>query len=439
MGFELLDHQLEPIELENQASVDAIDAIAGAGRVGEHAQLVEDGVSLGHGDDLLFGPRALDRDVLEDAAQVPEGYAGLGRERQEYVELPEQPREQLDGPEAPLVLPGARANPRVAGPAGEPAARVDDAIVHVHTGYCDTRPALAVRRARANVDIPRRSYDAPAVPRTYEYPRPAVTVDIVVFTMRAEDLAVLLIRRAADPFEGAWALPGGFVEENEALEKAAARELAEETSLTSVGLEQLGAFGAPGRDPRGHTVSIVFYTFVAGESAPIIVAGDDAAEAAWHPLRTLPLRSSLNRVAGPPAAPLRRGEVPPAPPSAGRAGKRTPMPRLAFDHATILEAARQRLQERLAARWRDPELGFDAVRELRFQLVPVNFTLAELQGVYEAILGHTIDRRRFRARLLAQKMVEPLTTPGPGKSRSELFRWTTLPRAPTSTPRLRSR
>src|SRR5262252_3158541 len=84
------------------------------------------------------------------------------------------------------------------------------------------------------------------VPFTYEFPRPAVTVDACIFTMRADDLAVLLIRRNSNPFKGLWALPGGFVDKNESLERAAARELEEETGITGVALEQLAAFGDPG-------------------------------------------------------------------------------------------------------------------------------------------------------------------------------------------------
>src|SRR5271170_7253316 len=101
--------------------------------------------------------------------------------------------------------------------------------------------------------------------------------------MRAEDLAVLLIKRKKAPFKGAWALPGGFVNGNEPLERAAARELVEETGIAGVALEQLGAFGDPGRDPRGHTVTVVFYSFVVADAQP--VAADDAADARWVSVR----------------------------------------------------------------------------------------------------------------------------------------------------------
>ncbi|HEX8087366.1 MAG TPA: NUDIX hydrolase [Blastocatellia bacterium] len=114
----------------------------------------------------------------------------------------------------------------------------------------------------------------------YEHPRPAMTVDIVLFCREAERIKVLLIKRGRDPFKGRWAFPGGFVDENESLEDAAARELHEETGLENVPLRQVGAFGDPGRDPRGHTVSVVFAALL--ETRAEAKAGDDAEDAAWH-------------------------------------------------------------------------------------------------------------------------------------------------------------
>ena len=131
------------------------------------------------------------------------------------------------------------------------------------------------------------------MPFTYPFSRPAVTADVVLFAMRAGDLAVLLIRRRHEPFEGAWALPGGFVDENEPLETAALRELAEEAGVTGVSVTQLGAFGEPGRDPRGHTVSVAYFGFT-GADAPAVTAGDDAAEAEWHPVDALPERLAFD-------------------------------------------------------------------------------------------------------------------------------------------------
>ena len=231
----------------------------------------------------------------------------------------------------------------------------------------------------------------------YPFPRPAVTADVVMFTMRADDLAVLLIRRGQPPFEGAWALPGGFVEENEPLERAAARELSEETGVTGVPLEQLGAFGAPGRDPRGHTVTVAYFTFVVAESVRAR-AGDDAADVAWHPLRSLPLKASVV-----PLGPRPRG-------------RRPPPVALAFDHDVVIETALARLRERLD----------DPLRPSRFQLVPPRFTLAELQRVYEVILGRPLDKRNFRARLLARGLVEQAGASarrtGPHRP-AQLYRW----------------
>ncbi len=121
----------------------------------------------------------------------------------------------------------------------------------------------------------------------YEYPRPSVTVDIALFRRGKKGrLEVLLIKRARPPFKGQWAFPGGFVDQDESLEDAAARELQEETGLTQIHCEQLGAFGDPGRDPRGHTVSVAFMALLDGEYAP--QASDDAADAAWHSARRPP-------------------------------------------------------------------------------------------------------------------------------------------------------
>src|SRR3954469_6721508 len=141
---------------------------------------------------------------------------------------------------------------------------------------------------------------------TYEYPRPALTVDVAIVTREAPP-RVLLIRRKKDPFAGSWAMPGGFVDENERLADAARRELVEETGVTVADLEQLYTAGDPGRDPRGWTVSVAYLARVdADEVKP--VAGDDAAAADWFPL-----------------------DAP---------------PELAFDHAMLLQRAKTRLADR---------------------------------------------------------------------------------------------
>jgi 8-oxo-dGTP diphosphatase len=143
---------------------------------------------------------------------------------------------------------------------------------------------------------PKKSY-------TYEYPRPALTVDSVLVTRESRP-RVLLIRRKHDPFAGRWALPGGFVDENEPLVDAARRELREETGVDLPGLEQLYTAGDPGRDPRGWTVSVVFLARVDADSLRP-KADDDAEAAGWFPL-----------------------DAP---------------PEMAFDHSDILARARQRI------------------------------------------------------------------------------------------------
>lgn len=141
---------------------------------------------------------------------------------------------------------------------------------------------------------------------TYEYPRPALTVDVVLATREAKP-RVLLIRRKAEPFAGRWAIPGGFVEEGERLADAARRELQEETSVDGIELEQLYTAGDPGRDPRGWTVSVVYLARVKPDELKPIAA-DDAAEVKWFALDKLPA--------------------------------------LAFDHAMILDRVRSRIRDR---------------------------------------------------------------------------------------------
>ena len=121
------------------------------------------------------------------------------------------------------------------------------------------------------------------------YRNPALAVDGVVLARgrQGDPFSVLLVERGRDPFRGCFALPGGFVDYGEDLAAAIDREIREETGLVGLPFRQFRAFGAPDRDPRGHTVSVVYVAVIEGE-APTAIAGDDAAAAAWHPVGTLP-------------------------------------------------------------------------------------------------------------------------------------------------------
>ncbi|MEP7270156.1 MAG: NUDIX domain-containing protein [Acidobacteriota bacterium] len=187
--------------------------------------------------------------------------------------------------------------------------------------------------------------------------RPSVTVDLVIFTIAENDLRVLLIRRKQGPFRNCWALPGGFVEMNESLEDAAARELKEEVGVENVYLEQLFTFGEPKRDPRGRVISVSYFALVDAERQRI-VAASDAADAGWR------------TVFDPPP--------------------------LAFDHDRILEYAVWRLRNKLE--W----------TTVGYELLPKRFTLSQLQRVYEIILQKPIDKRNFRKKILAQGQLREL-------------------------------
>ncbi len=122
----------------------------------------------------------------------------------------------------------------------------------------------------------------------YDWPRPMVTVDATVFAIIKGKAKLLLIKRGREPFKGKWALPGGFVEIDEELEDAVVRELAEETGLKNVRLEQMHTFGRCGRDPRGRQITIVFLGIAAAKEQTKLKAGDDAAHARWFNIERLP-------------------------------------------------------------------------------------------------------------------------------------------------------
>jgi len=125
------------------------------------------------------------------------------------------------------------------------------------------------------------------MPYTYEYPHPAVTTDIALFSFSGSGLRVLLVKRKAPPFEGQWALPGGFVEIDEPLDACAARELREETGVETVTLTQFHTFGTPDRDPRERVISVAYLGLLPSDSPPP-TAGSDAVDAQWHSVTELP-------------------------------------------------------------------------------------------------------------------------------------------------------
>ena len=184
---------------------------------------------------------------------------------------------------------------------------------------------------------------------TYEYPRAALTVDCVVFGLDDEDLKVLLIQRDLEPFEGRWALPGGFVHVDESLEDAARRELEEETGISEVFLEQLYTIGTLGRDPRERVVTVAYYALVKlGDHT--VQAATDARNAAWFSVDDLPP--------------------------------------LAFDHDGIFAMALERLR------------GKVRYQPIGFELLPKKFALRQLQHLYEAVLDRPLDKRNFRKKIM---------------------------------------
>ncbi|WP_221032750.1 NUDIX hydrolase [Actomonas aquatica] len=190
---------------------------------------------------------------------------------------------------------------------------------------------------------------------TYQYAHPAVTVDAVVFGFDESDLKVLLVQRAGEPHRGSWALPGGFVEMTEDLETAARRELAEETGLSRLFLEQLYTFGAPERDPRERVISVAYYALVKLMDHAVRAASD-AKEVAWFPVADLP--------------------------------------DLAFDHEEIVNMALKRLKGKI----RYEPIGFE--------LLPEKFPLSELQRLYETVLEQPLDKRNFRKKIQGMGLLQ---------------------------------
>jgi 8-oxo-dGTP diphosphatase len=203
--------------------------------------------------------------------------------------------------------------------------------------------------------------------------RVMVAVDVIAFCVRRDELQVLLVQRKHPPFEGMWAAPGGFIRADESLEDAACRELAEETSLSNIYLEQLYTFGDPNRDPRGRVISVAYFALLPTPGVRL-QAGSDAARVAWHPVSNLP--------------------------------------ELAFDHADIINYALTRLRYKLE------------YSHVGFQLLPEEFTLTELQAAYEIILGESLDKRNFRRKILQAGILEETGQYRSGEGRpAKLYRY----------------
>ncbi len=181
----------------------------------------------------------------------------------------------------------------------------------------------------------------------YRYPHPAVTTDCVVFGFDGRELKVLLIERGLEPYKGMWAFPGGFMRIDETAEQCAIRELKEETGMVLTQVRQLGAFSGVHRDPRERVVTIAFYA-LARQSE--VIGGDDAAHARWWPIKEIP--------------------------------------QLAFDHDYILRRAMERIRQ---------DIHFEPVG---FGLMEEEFTIADLQRLYESILGVHFDRRNFYRKMM---------------------------------------
>ncbi len=209
---------------------------------------------------------------------------------------------------------------------------------------------------------------------TYQHPRPALTVDCVVFGVEEGALKVLLIQRDLEPFRGRWALPGGFVHLDETLDQAALRELREETGLDRVYLEQLYTFGRVDRDPRERVVSVAYCALVRLMDHQV-KAATDARAAAWFALEDVP--------------------------------------KLAFDHQEIVQVAKERLQGKLR------------YKPIGFELLPPKFTLTQLQTLYETILERPLDKRNFRKKVLATELLEGLdeVQQGVAHRAAQLFRF----------------
>ena len=188
----------------------------------------------------------------------------------------------------------------------------------------------------------------------YEYPRPALTADCVIFGFDGKSLRILLIERGVEPYRGSWALPGGFMRMDETIDECAHRELREETGIEDIYLEQCHVFSSVARDPRGRVVTVAFIALVRPSDYKVI-GGDDASRAEWFDFSSLPP--------------------------------------LAFDHREIVDFARNYLKEILR------------LRPIAFRLLDEMFTIDELRRVYEVINDTRYDRRNFERKAMQSDMI----------------------------------
>src|SRR3989344_4600515 len=189
-----------------------------------------------------------------------------------------------------------------------------------------------------------------------EFEHPYVTVDVLIFSIRNKQLSTLLIRRSDDPFKGSFAIPGGFVQMNETLDKAAKRVIDQKGHQNNLYLEQLNSFGDLDRDPRGRVVSVAYLALVPQDNAIDVDDGKHVIK--WFPVKTLPP--------------------------------------LAFDHEKIITYAVERIKSKL---------GYSNIAA---NLLPEKFRLTELQQIYEMVLGRPLDKRNFRKKMASLNLLEPL-------------------------------
>lgn len=207
-----------------------------------------------------------------------------------------------------------------------------------------------------------------------KHEKPSVAVDILLFTIAGGQLEILLVQRGLDPFKGQWALPGGFVRMNESLEDAAKRELEEETGVKNIYMEQLFTFGSPKRDPRTRVISIT-YMALATRTGWSLKASGDANQTQFFSTSALP--------------------------------------ELAFDHMQIYKYGLDRLRSKL---------GYT---NISFGLLPDQFTLTDMQNVYEIILNKKLDKRNFRKKMLSMDILATVGKKSSGGAHrpAELYRF----------------